>query len=160
MENNQIKPLQLLRQMAMERKRSKYPNVPLESLPNATYNAATANGLTKCVIDFLTFKGWQAERINSTGRHVDRRKQYTDVLGRNKTVGGFEWIKGNGTRGTADISATIGGKSVKIEVKIKADRQSEAQKKYQQDIQAAGGIYYIAKDFDSFYTWYHKTFTK
>jgi hypothetical protein len=39
---------------------------------------------------------------------------------------------------------------VKIEVKIGKDRQSEAQKRYQENIEKAGGIYYIAKNFDDF----------
>ena len=62
------------------------------------------------------------------------------------------------TRGTADIHAIIKGRAVKIEVKIKADSQSIWQKAYQKDVEKAGGIYYIAKDFDSFYVWYNKTF--
>jgi hypothetical protein len=33
---------------------------------------------------------------------------------------------------------------------------SEAQKEYQQNTERAGGIYYIAKDFDSFIEWYDK----
>ena len=33
-----------------------------------------------------------------------------------------------------------------------------ARGKYQQAIEKAGGIYYIAKDFDSFYEWYNKMF--
>lgn len=62
------------------------------------------------------------------------------------------------TVGTADISATIRGRSVKIEVKIGRDRQSEAQKRYQASIEAAGGIYYIARNIDDFMQWYNQTF--
>jgi hypothetical protein len=47
------------------------------------------------------------------------------------SVAGIQWTKGTSTAGSADISATIKGRSVKIEVKIGKDRQSEAQKKYQ-----------------------------
>ena len=75
-----------------------------------------------------------------------------------RVIGSIEWIKGTGTNGSADISATIAGKSVKIEVKILKDRQSEAQKQYQADIEKAGGIYYIAKDFTSFVEWYNLKF--
>ena len=32
-----------------------------------TKTDTTANGLTSCIIDFLTWEGWQAERINTTG---------------------------------------------------------------------------------------------
>ena len=72
------------------------------------------------------------------------------------SVAGIQWTKGTGTAGSADISATIKGRSVKIEVKIGKDRQSEAQKRYQEMIERAGGTYYIARDFDEFVEWYEK----
>ena len=122
------------------------------------YNDKTANGLTRCIIDYLTFNGWQAERINNTGRMIDRRKTYTDVLGRKLQIGSMEWVKGTGTKGTADISATIAGKSVKIEVKIGEDRQSEAQKQYQEHIEKSGGLYVVARNMCGFIEWYTKHF--
>ena len=69
-------------------------------------------------------------------------------------IGSLTWRKGGSTVGSADISATIKGRSVKIEVKIGKDRQSEAQKAYQREVEAAGGLYYIAHDFTSFVKWY------
>jgi hypothetical protein len=69
-----------------------------------------------------------------------------------KTAG--QWTKGTGTPGSADISATIYGRSVKIEVKIGKDKQSVVQKQYQLMIEAAGGIYIISKTFDDFVEWY------
>jgi len=122
-----------------------------------TYTDKTANGLTKMIIDWINYNGGQAERINTTGRLI-KAKTYKDVMGIKKTIGQDKWIKGTGTLGSADISATIQGKSVKIEVKIGRDKLSEHQKQYQQAIEKAGGIYYIAKDFDSFYNWYNETF--
>lgn len=156
--NNCKAELKKLQKLAMVQKHNKYPNVPIEDLPKAVYKDATANGLTKCIIDFLTLSGWQAERINNTGRMVDRRTTYTDVLGCFKAVGSIEWIKGTGTNGTADVSATIAGKSVKIEIKIGSDKQSEAQRNYQSTIERSGGLYVIAKTFQSFYDWYIKNF--
>jgi hypothetical protein len=58
-------------------------------------------------------------------------------------------------RGTADISATIHGKSVKIEIKVGKDRQSEAQKRYQEQVERAGGVYIVIRDFDQFEAWYN-----
>ena len=76
-----------------------------------------------------------------------------------KTTGGkvigVTWTRGTSTAGSADISATIKGRSVKIEVKIGRDRQSDAQKRYQEMIERAGGTYYIARDFDEFVEFYH-----
>jgi hypothetical protein len=125
-------------------KRAKYPNVPY--LSRETYRDDRSNDLTRCVIDWIKFNKYQAERINSTGRQINDK-------GKNK------WIPGSSTRGTADISATIKGRSVKIEIKCAAtgDRyQSQDQKKYQQDIESAGGVYIIVRDFQQFYDWYLK----
>jgi len=100
-----------------------------------------ANKLTVSIIRFLQTNGCQAERVNNIARKV-----------------GGRFVKSNMTRGTADIHAIVKGIALKIEVKIGKDRQSEAQKLYQEAIENAGGIYYIAKDFDTFYSWYNETF--
>jgi hypothetical protein len=81
---------------------------------------------------------------------VDKTKVVTDCLGRKQRIGSTKWVKSNMKKGSADISATINGRAVKIEVKIGKDRQSEAQKNYQAEIERAGGIYFIAKSFDDF----------
>jgi hypothetical protein len=120
------------------------------------YEDKTANGLTRCILDWLNLSGHFAERINTMGRIIDNRKTYTDVIGRTKTIGTAKYIPTTGTKGSADISATINGKSVKIEVKIGSDRQSESQKEYQERTEKSGGIYLIAKDFEGFYTEYKK----
>ena len=150
--------LKTLRQLHLDANRIKYPSLPEHARTAPKYSDKTANQLTKCIIAFIGFTGGQAERISNTGRHVDNRTQYTDVVGIKRTIGSVEWIKGTGDNGTADISATIKGRSVKIEVKIGRDRQSEAQKQYQERIEQAGGIYLIAKTFQSFYDWYNLNF--
>lgn len=146
--------LSILMELAIQNNRSKHPNFPDFARPKPKYTDKTANGLTKCIIDFLNFSGHQAERISTTGRYIDQKQTYTDSVGFTRTIGSGKWIPGTGTKGSADISATIAGKSVKIEVKIGKDRQSEAQKAYQAKIEQAGGIYLIAKDFNSFYNDY------
>ena len=145
----------ILTDLAIADLKLKYPNVPSHCVPAPKYSDKTANGLTKCITDFLKLSGWQAERISSMGRMIDKRTINTDCLGRQRTIGSLQYIKGTSTNGTADISATIKGRSVKIEVKIGADRQSEAQKKYESDVNKAGGVYMIAKDFDMFMEWYN-----
>ena len=134
----------------------KYPRMPKEYIPKPTYSDKTANGLTKCIIHFVKANSYQAERISNTGRYIDNSKIVTDSMGFQKRIGSGKYIKGTGTNGTADISLTIKGKSIKCEVKIGKDRQSEAQKKYQADIERAGGIYIIVKDFDEFINFYKK----
>jgi hypothetical protein len=117
------------------------------------YSDKTANALTKCVISWLKLSGWQCERINVMGRPIDNTRIVTDCIGRKRRIGSVTWIPSGSTPGSADISSTIAGRSVKIEVKMK-DRQSEAQKEYQRNIEAAGGIYIIVRTFDEFLQWY------
>lgn len=132
-----MKALQHLNEMATAAKRAKYPGVPAQWLPPARYKDGKANDLTAAIIAFLRLNGHQAERISIVARQVHGK-----------------YITTNMQRGSADISATIAGRSVKIEVKIKLDRQSDYQKKYQQQIEAAGGLYFIATSFQDFYNWY------
>lgn len=155
-----MKPIEKLKQLKLAQLKEQYPNVPDFAIKQPKYTDKTANGLTKCIIEFLILSGWQAERINTMGRMLDNRKQVTDVIGRTKTIGSMTYIPTTGTKGSADISATIKGKSVKIEVKILNDKQSEYQKQYQKDIEKSGGFYFIAKDFDSFYYWYLEFLSK
>lgn len=135
-----------------------HPNIPTKYLARSKYRDDTANGLTKCIIDFIRFNGGQAERINTMGIPRDSRKTVTDIVGHSRVIGSVEWRTSGTTKGSADISATIRGQSVKIEVKIGHDRQSDAQRDYQASVEQAGGVYYIAKDFTNFVRWYKERF--
>lgn len=152
--------LKLLNSLAFAEIRVKHPSIRPELLPYPKFSDKTANELTRSIIHFLQLKGHQAERITVTGRPIDKRQTFTDVLGRSRTIGRMTWIPGTGTKGSADISAIIQGKSVKIEVKTGRDRQSEYQKEYQKKIESAGGIYVIVSSFEQFYNWYCKEFKK
>lgn len=143
------KAIDVLSELSANDQREKYPNFPEHFRPKTKYTDKTANGLTKCIIDFLSFSGWQAERISTTGRPLIERRQ--NLV--NETVN-IKWIRSTSTNGSADISATIKGRSVKIEVKVGKDKQSEAQKAYQKKIEQAGGVYVIARDFEGFMAWY------
>jgi hypothetical protein len=125
----------------------RHPSFPEAYFVKKKWDDKTANGLTKAITSFIQFNGYQAERINTMG--VARENKRTD----GKVIG-VTWTKGTTTAGSADISATIRGRSVKIEVKVGKDRQSEAQKRYQESIERAGGVYIIARDFDSFVEWF------
>ena len=141
---NKSEGIKSLYELSFSLKRAKCPNVPHFTIKG--YRDDNSNDLTRCVIDWITLNGYQAERINSTGRQLN-------IKGLNK------WIPGSSTRGTADISATIKGRSVKIEIKCRATGdhyQSEGQKQYQQMIERAGGVYIIVRDFQGFYDWYLK----
>jgi hypothetical protein len=139
--NQQFKPLIKLKS---EHLALKHPSVPKHALPKPKYKSKNANSLTRAIIDYLNLSGHQAERISSSGRWIEIKNSEGHKIGQG------QWIPGTGTKGTADISATIFGKSVKIEVKIGKDKQSDHQIRYQEQILKAGGFYWIAKDFDHF----------
>lgn len=147
-----------LEALAFNAKCQRYPEIDPKLLLRHQYRDDTTNGLTRAILDYLKLNGWQAERISNTGRMIDSRKLFTDVTGKRRLIGSVKWIPGTGTNGTADISATIAGKSVKVECKIGADKQSKAQRDYQAAIERAGGLYVIARDFRGFVEWYDSIF--
>lgn len=123
-------------------------SMPPSYIPKYKYTDKTANGLTRCIIDWLKLNGHQSERISTTGRYIKGRTIPKGFYGVTHIPG--KYIKGSGTKGSADISATIKGKSVKIEIKIGKDKQSKEQVEYQQAVEQSGGIYLIAKSFHEF----------
>jgi hypothetical protein len=153
-----MKPLEILKNLKYQEQRSKYPSVPEFAINVKKFEDKTANGLTKCVIEFLNLSGHFAERVNTMGRVIDSRKTYTDTVGFKKTIGSIKYIPSTGTLGSADIhseiNVNINGQKVPIavkwEVKIGKDRQSEDQKVYESKV----GYYFIIKSFDDFYEKY------
>lgn len=154
-----IKPesVKELERLANEREFARYPNFPYPV--KTSYRDDTANGLTKCVIIWLKLHGCQAERINTTGRMIDERYNVEDVTGRTCQIGSVRWVYSTTTNGSADISAIIKGRSVKIEIKVGRDVQSDAQRRYQQEVEAAGGVYLLVHNFTEFVDWWN-SYTK
>ena len=150
--------VKMLENVCFDEKVKRFRHTPPEMLVKQTFRDDSANGLTKCLLKYIHLRGGQAERSSTTGRVIDSRTTYTDAVGIIRTMGSFNWIQGSGTKGSADISATVKGRSVKIEVKIGKDRQSPAQVEYQRNIETAGGLYYTARDFTSFVQWFDDIF--
>lgn len=109
------------------------------------YNDKTSNGLTKSIIDWITFNGGSATRVSCTGQV-------------RKINGVMRYTHGTTRKGTSDIMACIKGKFVSIEVKVGKDRLSEFQVREKALIEKSGGVYFVAKDMDSFIDWFSKTF--
>ena len=144
-----------LKELELQKSRERSPNLPEYARVAYKYSDKKANGLTRCIIDWIKFNGGQAERISVTGRYIDNSKVVTDVLGNKRKIGSGTYIPSNMQVGSADISATIKNKngiglSCKIEVKIGRDIQSPEQKKYQEQVESAGGVYIIARNFEDF----------
>jgi hypothetical protein len=149
-----MKPIDRLRTTALNRITTERPNLPYPESFVHRYVTNTANGLTRCVIDWINFNGGFARRVSVTGKMVDGTKVVTDVMGGRRIVGSVSYQKSSMVRGSADISAVINGKSIEIEIKIKRDIQSDKQKEYQANIQKAGGTYIVVKTFEEFLNWW------
>lgn len=104
------------------------PNMPV---------VTKANGLTTFVCNYLNWLGHRATRINVSGRKV-----------------GDKWIRSSTRKGTADISATVKGKSVMLEIKIGRDKASEFQLAEQIKERNAGGVYEFVSSVDEFFLIY------
>ena len=144
-----------LKALELEALRLKHPTIDQKYLAFTDWKDSSANSLTNCVIAFVQYMGGQAERISSQGQYREGAKIQvgTGEIAHTKQLPG-KWTPGQSTKGTADISATIRGRSVKIEIKYGKDRQSDVQKAYQEAIERAGGVYIIVRTFDEFVVWY------
>jgi len=96
-----------------------------------------ANGLTQAIVRFILWNGYRATRISSSGRVVKGK-----------------YIPGATRRGQSDISATLKGRSVQIEIKINKDKPSEHQLREQMLEEKAGGVYIFIHNFEEFLLWY------
>jgi hypothetical protein len=96
-----------------------------------------ANGLTLYILNYINWMGYRATRISTSGRVV-----------------GGKYIYGQTRRGTADISATIKGRSCMFEIKVGKDKASEFQLKEQAKEKAAGGEYYFTHSPEQFFEQY------
>jgi hypothetical protein len=94
----------------------------------------TANGLTKFILNFLFWSGCRATRVNVIGRKLKNGKRIPSAT----------------RKGSSDISATIRGKSVMIEIKVGRDTPSPDQLLEQQREQNAGGVYEFIKTPEDF----------
>ena len=109
-----------------------------------------SNGLTTFICNYLSWKDHRATRINVSGRLVEgKEKQASGV-----TLGVKKWIKSSTRKGTADISATIKGRSVMIEIKVGKDKPREDQLLEQARERKAGGVYEFIKTPDEFFALY------
>ena len=146
--------LRQLETLAFQQLRERYPNTPVAYLPKCTYSDKTANGLTKCIIDYLRLNGCHAERINTMGVPMDKRKVVTDCIGRKRQIGSLTWRKSTSTRGSADIHCLVNGRAIFIEVKANGDRMRPEQWEYKKQVEAAGGVFLIATSFENFLNQY------
>ncbi len=126
-----------LEELANQDAQRRHPSISPEHLAPRKFRDDTANGLTACIVAYAKLTGAFASRLNNTG--IYRGGKYTRSTSR---------------RGLPDVLVTRGGQSLFIEVKVGRDKMSQWQQAVRDDQQQAGGLYYVAKDFESFKQWY------
>jgi hypothetical protein len=111
-----------------------------------------ANGLTSFICNFLSWKGHRATRINVMGRLIDGvEKQPSGAK-----IGVKKWLPSTTRKGSADISCTIFGKAVQIEIKVGRDKPRPDQLTEQIRERKAGGIYEFIGTPEQFFELYDK----
>jgi hypothetical protein len=91
------------------------------------------------ITNFLVWEGWSATKVNNMGRKVNGA-----------------WVASSTKKGTFDLSATIAGKSVKIETKHSSDKPSPDQLKMQERERKAGAIAEFVYSIEEFFELYDK----
>ncbi|MBD2752610.1 hypothetical protein [Spirosoma validum] len=132
-------PLQRLADLEMAEKRRTHPNVPEHGRVKSKFVVKDSNSLTHAIKRCLELHGCYVTRVQSQG-------QWNQSLGR--------FTQSTTKRGTADLHAIIDGRHVSIEVKWGKDRLSADQKKTAAQVQQAGGLYLVVKDYDTFWNWF------
>ena len=130
------KNLKELSELATKLKMEKHPDFPPHALVKKRFKDTTANDLTKTIIwDMYHVREGVAYRINNGAVYDKKRGVYR---------------AGVQKKGVPDIIGIINGRFIGIEVKIGKDRQSADQKLVEKEINAAGGVYFIAKSYDDY----------
>lgn len=114
--------------------RSKYPSVPEYALPKTKKKKSPANQLNEDIRLYCKRIGAFHQRINTGGTYNQKLKKF---------------IYSGSTKGASDNLITYKGKSYHVEIKIGKDKLSPGQIKFKESVEAAGGVYMIAKDFET-----------
>lgn len=106
-----------------------------------------ANSLTNSIVKFLNFNGFKAWNVYN-GAIYDPKKQIYRKNPQKK-------------KGVFDICGfrIQDGRHLEIEIKVGKDRLSDYQKRHLADLEKAGALCFVARNFDEFLTWYN-TLTK
>ena len=128
--------LKELERLSDSAKRIKYPSLKEQFFVKSNYSDKSTNELTKAIKRYLELKGCYVQRVNTTGIYSQKLKKY---------------IYSGSTNGAADLTAVVGGKHISIEIKLGRDKLSEKQKEVKAQVEKAGGIYIVVKNFQDLY---------
>ena|SRR3990167_57457 len=99
-----------------------------------------ANALTNQIIDYIYRNGGFSWRASSQGTF---------------DASAGKWRTG-AKKGVSDVLACYKGRLLAIEVKIGKDKLSNEQQGFLANVEACGGITYVAKYFDDFKFWFDR----
>jgi hypothetical protein len=110
--------------------------------------------IKKQIRDMIVWCGHFAKIIENTGQYMPGQTE-VNVMGKPVVTRKAHFRYSANVAGQADVEAVIGGKAYAIELKRiykkGRDRQSAAQKRYQEDFERGGGVYTIVHDLQDFY---------
>lgn len=133
------KALTHLCQLANQRKANSSPNFPAKYIPHSQYSDKDANGLTRCIVDYLNLLGHFSTRLASMGTYrADLQK----------------FVHSQQKAGLLDVFGVVEGRAIFVEVKVGKDRLSDVQKQTITQLKQAGAWVYVADTFQGFYDWF------
>lgn len=133
--------LKHLAMLELADKRRKHPSVPERAIVKPKFEDRTANGLTHSIVCCFQLHGAFATRLSSTGTFR------ADIQ---------RFVPSQQRTGLPDIMAVLNGRSIFVEVKTDGDRLSDDQKEAIADLRSAGAIVLIARDYETFWTWFQQ----
>jgi hypothetical protein len=155
----------------LDNQKAKYPNA-FEAAGGYTqkvksYSDKNTNGLTRCVKDFLTFKGHYCIRTARQGQarieRVLRGGTQQDMKGNGvKTYGKLTFTKNPEAKAFTDLQVSIGGIYFAVEIKCAATKDTikANQKENIKLVEQSGAYAIIVPDMETFYNWYNNDLPK
>ena len=128
-----------LERLALEANRLKFPNLPESARYIGKFSDTSANSLTAAISEYVKLCGGFCARINTMG-----------------VIRSGKWTKSGSTLGMPDLQGIYNSKVFYVEIKHGKDKLSEIQTKRIAEIEKAGGLVFVAHDFDGFYEWFLK----
>ena len=129
--------LQKLDNLSYQSKIEQFPNLPIKAVVKEKFTDKDTNSLTRCITAFMKLKDHYIVRINTQGQMRGNTRTYSTTQ-----------------KGTSDLHGIVNGIFLSIELKMKGDTQSKYQEETQKQVEKAGGIYLLIRDFEQFYKFY------
>ena len=137
MESKPLTALQKLDNLSYQSKIEQFPNMPIKAVVKEKFTDKDTNSLTRCIAAFMKLKGHYIVRINTQGQMRGNTRTYSTTQ-----------------KGTSDLHGIVNGIHLSVELKMKRDTQSKDQEETQRQVEKAGGIYLLIRDFEQFYKFY------